>query len=163
MDKQAELDDMFSESSPLCNLKEGIDKMANDQPDPTHEGFAHVWSQILKTAADHGFEAATRRVSRMEKRAGHGGFHEGMMKAAGLATTLQEMPEVRGWYDFVKEAYDQSESQDELMKFAAAVADQPTDDFSRREMGYWGGAAALEEREDLVDIAWNGPSIIMRG
>lgn len=158
MDKAGALDDMFSDENPLCDFKGAVDKIASSQDSPVQDGFSNVWSQILKTAVDHGIKAAARRVDRMEKNAGRGPYHDGMVKAAEMTAALRDLPEARGWYEFVKEAYDQSDSQEDLMKFASKAADAHVE--TRREIGYWGAAEMLCEHEDLVKIAWHGPAMM---
>jgi len=156
------IDEMFSDENPLCDLHEAIEKKASGAEHPEKEGFSQIWSQVLSTTVDHGLEAGARRVEKMKKNAGSGPFHEGMSKCASMVNKIRDLPEARGWYGFIKDAYDKSNSQEDLMKFAEDVTGR-VDDPNRHEDGYRAAAQALKDRRDLVDVAWNGPLIMTSG
>ena len=153
-------EDIFTTKNPRQNFPDAVDGLVKQaSTDATAGGFHRVWGEFLKTAMFDGWKSAARQAALLDKNAGLNPAHQGMVKAAELIESLDRMPEVRGWYAFLKEA----NTQDDPVEFSKEAQKRlpPRGQHSRTDLGRAAASEATIRFEgDLNKIAWEGPSIM---
>ncbi len=152
-------DELFS--SPETVLQQRLNELPGDEALTMKQaGYNSVWKTFLEEYFDQGWDTTVKRASLLQKTASVDPFIQGQNEAIDTICELGSDPYARGWFSFIKEAYDTQPSSEDIEKLIDdSIDDDLFDDLEK--VGFLEAAQnVLESDHDLVEIAWNGIEIM---
>jgi hypothetical protein len=125
-------------------------------------GFKATWDSFVRYAIDHDWTDAVRAAGAIDKRASHRDlYQDGRLEAAEFIEHLDQVPEVRGWYRFLKHAQMVAKKGQDVMEFCK-VADSLDLSWPARELeGFHMAAYHMQSSgDDIIKMAQIGPSVV---